>query len=86
MCVYVEVEVWMCRRQKGEIKGRETIQYTSGVQWSDKTSFLVFSVLFFFLFSFFFFGLLGAFLLLATTLARCGDTPIMTKSSTAREY
>jgi hypothetical protein len=63
-------------------EGNHTIP--SGVQWSDKTSFLVFSVLFF-SFSFFFFGLLGAFLLLATTLARCGDTPIMTKSSTARE-
>jgi hypothetical protein len=52
MCVYVEVEVWMCRRQKGEIKGRETVQYQSGVQWSDKMFFWDFSVLFsLFLFS-----------------------------------
>jgi hypothetical protein len=83
MCVYVEVEVWMCRRQKGEIKGRETVQYQSGVQWSDKMFF--WSFLFFFPFSFFLFGLLGAFLSLVATLARCGDTPIMTKSSSARE-
>lgn len=74
----------MCRRQKGEIKGRETVQYQSGVEWSDKMFFLVFSS-FFFSFSFFHFGNLGAFISLAATLARCGDTPIMTKSSTARE-
>lgn len=49
MCVYVEVEVWMCGRRRG-IKGRETIQYQVESSGAIRCPFGLFCSFFFFFF------------------------------------